>query len=390
MPSTAPAAAYPAQLAGASAAPLLGGPGTYGAGPGAAPPTGAPNLWARMPANQAAANDPNTGVPQYNPQTSSAILGPAPAQAGPPPAGGVGIDGFGPVMSNYLRAFNASIAASRANINTQLAGALGELGQRRDAAAKVVAGLPADIAANTATGVGALGAAANGAAAGLAPGAAQYSGPSVGQLQGDLVAAGSGATGAAASDQLANMANYQSGETALKQQAFAGNQALDDSQRAYLQQLQLKQLDGIQAQQQARQANDTYAAHAAIDDKYRRSDAAYNADQQTRATNDQAAKAAGLDNAAELDQLQSSPAYRFAIDAMTTGLYRPTQGAQKGGILSQNDGPLKQVKMSGADVAKMYAGSNPKLVYALLAGGHLSLADVVAAGLAAPAPAPVK
>jgi hypothetical protein len=326
--------------------------------------------------------DPITGVPQYNPAQSS------PAPQAPPAApgatGGVGIDGFGPITSNYLRAFNASIASQRSSIDTQLAQALGELGQRRNAAAGVIAGLPGAVGTNAAQAGAGLAQAGQAATAGLDPGAAAAIPTGVPQLQAGIKGVATGYSGMAPLLNLANMANSQGGEALLNSSADQAQDALGQQQQQFLQQLALQQL-------QTTASNDQYAQHAAIDDKYRLGDlAAQNAATQQN-TADTAAQAAGLQNAAQLTSIQNSPAYKFAVQAMTTGLYNNSvpngiftggnAGAQYGG----HAGELQ--KQSGAQIAKMYS-SNPTLLYALLAGGHLTQADLVSAGVSAPAPAP--
>lgn len=155
--------------------------------------------------------------------------------------------GVDPAYLPYINAFNQNLTASRAAIDKQLAQAMGELGQRRDAAAAVVAQLPADAARayqGSSTGLSQAAAAGQGA---ISPDVAGQVGALAAPLQAALSQNKAGTASMQPFLNLANMANYQGGTALLNQQAMAGRQQLDAEGRSFLTNLLGQQLSYDQA-----------------------------------------------------------------------------------------------------------------------------------------------
>jgi hypothetical protein len=155
------------------------------------------------------------------------LTGTAPATAQP---------GLNPAYQPYLNAFNQSLQTSRAAIDKQLQQSLSELGQRRDAAAGVVAQLPNDVAQSYAGAQQGLQGAQqfSGTIAGMAPGAAAQANAMAAPLASALAQNRAGSASMVPFLNLANMAGAQGGEALLRQQALAGNQAIDQQQQGFL------------------------------------------------------------------------------------------------------------------------------------------------------------
>lgn len=140
-------------------------------------------------------------------------------------------DAWNASNQQYIDAFNKHYADSQGRLQSNLNQALGELGQRRDAAAQVVAGLPGQINSSYNFASGLLGGAEKAGLGALSKdvrgGASAYNAPALETL----------ALNRAAGQNLAPflnlgmMANYQSGAAGLRQQEMVGEQSLAD-QRA--------------------------------------------------------------------------------------------------------------------------------------------------------------
>lgn len=305
----------------------------------------------------------------------------AAAAAGAKPMSNVQmVPGFGPITSGYIDAYNASLANARSGINTQLAQALGELGQRRDAAAGIVAGLPGEVAKTAAGSQGALAQANKAALGALGPGSA-------GQIQvgqGALGSALAGEQSAAASMQpylgLANMANYQSGAAGLRQQAMQGQQALDADQRQFMSSIIGAQLNNqFQTQRDQRQFEQQKQMMQYQNDLQSQLYAQQQAD----------ANAAqyGLKSGSHLDEISQSPAYQYAQLALSQGLYTPGSNSPWENLTGNWSGsntpaaqPPQQVKQTPQQIIDKYKTSNPDLLRALAANGLLP-ANLVQAAL---------
>lgn len=211
--------------------------------------------------------------------------------------------GVDPAYLPYINAFSQSLNASRAGIDKQLAQSLGELGQRRNAAAQVVAQLPGE--ANQSYAAAEQGLAGAGAAG--AGAVSQDVAGSAGALAGPLREALAQNRGGTAAMQpflnLANMANYQGGEALLNQQAMVGRQGIDAEQRGFLQNL----LGNEIAQQQA---NSPAAVQRQTNQQLTSSliSHGYQTDQNT------------------VNAVQSDPAYQRLVKLVTTGVQTPGEG----------------------------------------------------------------
>lgn len=212
-------------------------------------PTGyAPGGTSNSPAPQQspASADPRYRLPQQAPnqapQLSTSLPLGAPGHAvlsGAAPAAAPSPNEINP-NQQYLAAFNAALAQQRQAIDNQLAQSLGSLGARRDSAAKVIAGMPKQIAANydAATNTGAQeGAIASAAGSPDAVG---------GNINDPLIASTLAQNKAAGQSieplvQLGAQANYDSAVAGLQQQAFAGRQDIAQQQAQFAQQQYLQQ-----------------------------------------------------------------------------------------------------------------------------------------------------
>jgi hypothetical protein len=281
-----------------------------------------------------------------------------------------------PDYTPYLNAYHNNIQQSRAMIDKQLTSALQSLGQRRDAAAGVVAQIPQLAAANYNTVRGNEKGAQNiaGGIAGLAPGtsAAQAFAPLGAAAQQDVA----GTKSMVPFMNLANMAAYQGGTTALQQQAMQGNQQLDSEQRAFQNQLLMAQITGDQS------AKNLNTQHQWSIEDAQRAHAQTMQDQRTAL-----AQQAGFTDGAQADAATNSPAYRYALQSMTggiqdnnggwgaNGINTPISGAWAG---TSGAGGVKQ--LSGTEVAQKYR-AQPDVLRALMMNGYLTPADLASVGI---------
>lgn len=296
--------------------------------------------------------------------------------------------GLDPSLTAYLSQFNSSIANSRKSIDTQLAQAMGELGQRRDAAAKVVAGLPGEVNqayAPAQAGLQQAGVAGQGA---LSQDVRGSVGALAGPLQSALAQEKGGGNAMQPYLDLANQANYGAGSSALRQQAMVGQQALDSKQQDFVQSL-------LQNQLSRQQANDDFYSHSQFTHDLNQQDtqAAHATAVQDATNAHNTAKTDAQDQAisgetgghiqsqAEMDAIRSSPAYKYAVSSMTTAGFLSGMSPQE----------AQQVKamginiptLTGSEIATKYA-QNPQLLYALLADNRITPADISKAGIQLP------
>lgn len=296
--------------------------------------------------------------------------------------------GLDPSLTAYLDQFNTSLAGSRKAIDTQLAQAMGELGQRRDAAAHVVAGLPGEISrayAPAQAGLQQAGVAGQGA---LSQDVRGSVGAMSGPLQSALAMEKGGGNAMRPYLDLANQANYGAGSAALRQQAMIGQQSIDAQQREFVQSLLANQL-------QRKQANDDFYAHSQFTHDLNAEDDAKHHEQaiadaaagHRTAMTDKAdaeidANTGGhIKTQAEMDSIRSSPAYRYAVSSMTTPGF--LQGMSPDDVKQAAGLGLNIPTLTGAQIATKYA-QNPQLLYALLADNRISASDIAKAGIQLP------
>lgn len=148
-------------------------------------------------------------------------------------------DAWNASNQQYINAFNQHYGESQARLQSNLQQALGELGQRRDAAAQVVAGLPGQINSSYNFASGLLNSSEKAGLGALSKdvrgGASAYNAPA----QETLALNRTAGQNLAPFLNLGMLANYQSGAAGLRQQEMVGEQGLAD-QRANFDMEQLR------------------------------------------------------------------------------------------------------------------------------------------------------
>ena len=231
----------PVGAPGPAGIPSYGGGALGPAGPqGPSGPVGGTGVWNPNPApitSGAYDNGNNPGYGVIAPPAPPTIPPPTSAQLAAGMAYGAAHESGNPNTlqpdTNYVQAFNASIGAQRQAIDNMLASSMSQLGDRRDAAAKVIAAMPGQVAQTYKSAEGQQSAIMNAANAGSKNDQAIGAGANAPLIQNELAANEAAGKAATPLVQLGATANYDLGAAGLQQQALAGTQAADQQQAAF-------------------------------------------------------------------------------------------------------------------------------------------------------------
>lgn len=330
-------------------------------GPNAAPPGALPQLGATSVRDPLMRVDP-TGAPVPTSGTPAVMPG---AQLDP--------------NQQYLTAFNASLAKQRQGIDTALAASLGQLGARRDLAAKTIVGGAGDIAKQYANAgqENAVQQQTNAAAATQGPGGAVGGDANAALYQKALATMGTGDKQAEPLLQLAAQANYDSGHAMLDQQRLAGQQQVDQQEAQFAQQQQLMQMQSNlsnpaydPAHDATLQRNIYLSNHPELQGLAGNDNTPYAATPQAQM--DKFAQRYNFPNASALQQTMQDPMYGWAARALAK------QPGQKG-----TDGHGDTLNWQQV---LQHVGGNGYIISALLANGAITLAQAKAYASSTAAP----
>lgn len=342
-----------------------------------APAPAAPGFFASLAAKAKALQAPAPlSTPWYSPAPAAA---PAPL--------------VNPAYQPYIDQFTKSLDASRAAVTAQLAQAQQSLGQRRDAAAQVVAAIPASTAAGYQDATNQQNAATQFAQSQLSPDVAARVQAQGAPLQQALAQNKGGADSSIPFAQLANEAQYGGGLAAIQQAGADQNAQLDTEGRSMQTSLLQNQMQEQQQQEQNAFTMQQTAAQNAAQLEAQKQTAKLNATTQQQ----QQLAATGYQNATPqtVNKVKQDPAYLRMEQLEEKGIRTPAANGdltakQKLAISVGADRPTTTQRPTGAQVLATLrmAGKNDawiESVASLHPEWGIPIASVKAAELAAKA-----